>query len=131
MRLLLDTHIAIWAIVDDPRLTVRGRELIADPGNEVFVSVASLWEIAIKFGLARNGRAEMPVSARRAHEFFLMAGYRILNLAAAHALAIEGLPPLHGDPFDRILVAQALTEPARLLTHDTRVAAYSESVILV
>lgn len=131
MRLLLDTHIAIWAIVDDPRLTSEARGLIADPANEIVISVACLWEIAIKYTLARQSRADMPVSAKAAHGFFIGSGYRILDISPAHALRIEGLPALHGDPFDRIMIAQALTEPARLITHDTRVAAYSDSIILV
>ena len=131
MRLLLDTHIAIWSIADDPRLTSQARTLIADPDNEIVVSVAALWEIAIKHALARQGRANMPVSARAAHGFFIGAGYGMLGITAAHTLAVEALPALHGDPFDRIMVAQALTEPARLITHDAKVAAYSDTVILV
>jgi PIN domain nuclease of toxin-antitoxin system len=74
MRLLLDTSIAIWSIADDPRLTPQARTLIADPDNEIVVSVAALWEIAIKHALARQGRANMPVSARAAHGFFVGAG---------------------------------------------------------
>ena len=131
MRLLLDTHIAIWSIVEDPRLTTRARALIADPNNEIVVSVVALWEIAIKHRLARLGRVDMPISARTANEHFAGAGFRILDIATDHAIAVESLPILHHDSFDRILVAQALTEPLRLITHDTKVAAYSDTIILV
>ena len=129
MRLLLDTHIALWSIADDPRLSVEARNLITEPANEILVSVASLWEIAIKHALSRLGRADMALSAQQAHQYFREAGYRMLGIGAAHAIAVEALPALHGDPFDRILVAQALTEPARLVTHDTKVAAYSDTII--
>ena len=131
MRLLLDTHIALWAVAGDPRLPTRGVDLIADPVNEVFVSVASLWEIAIKHALARGGPNDMPIPAREALGYFRSAGYRPLDIAPEHAVAVERLPFLHADPFDRILVAQALAVPLRLLTHDARVAAYSDSIIVV
>jgi PIN domain nuclease of toxin-antitoxin system len=131
MRLLLDTHIALWSIADDPRLSGEARNLIAEPANEILVSVASLWEIAIKHALSRLGRADMALSAHQAHQYFREAGYHMLGIDAAHAIAVEALPALHGDPFDRILVAQALSEPARLITHDTKVAAYSDTIIAV
>ena len=131
MRLLLDTHIALWAVVYDRRLPSKAADLIADPVNEIFVSAASLWEIAIKRGLARGGPNDMPVSAAEALGYFQKAGYAMLDIAAAHAAAVEGLPKLHADPFDRIIVAQALTIPLRLITHDVRVARYSDTVITV
>ena len=131
MRLLLDTHIALWAVVDDPKLPAKAVELIADPANEVFVSVASLWEIAIKHALARGGPNDMPVSAQEALGYFQGAGYMLLDIQSTHVVAIEGLPMLHADPFDRILVAQALSVPLRLLTRDARTARYSDTVIMV
>lgn len=131
MRLLLDTHIALWAIADDPRLSPSARGLIADPDNEVLVSVASLWEIAIKHALGRGGPNDMPVSAAAASTYFEEAGFGLLKIAAAHVFAVEQLPRLHGDPFDRMLVAQALAVPLRLVTHDPQVAQYSDSVIAV
>ena len=131
MRLLLDTHVALWAVVDDPRLPAKAVELIADPANEVFVSAASLWEIAIKHALARGGPNDMPISAQEALGYFHGAGYTLLDIAPAHVVAVEGLPMLHADPFDRILVAQALTVPLRLLTRDARMARYSDTVIMV
>jgi PIN domain nuclease of toxin-antitoxin system len=131
VRLLLDTHIALWAVAGDPRLPVTAAEQIADPANEVFVSVASLWEIAIKRALALGRPIDMPISAQDALGYFRAAGYALLDIAPAHAVAAEGLPTLHADPFDRILIAQALTVPLRLLTHDARVARYSDTVVMV
>jgi PIN domain nuclease of toxin-antitoxin system len=131
MRVLLDTHIGLWAVTDDPKLPTRARELITEPTNDVFVSVANVWEIAIKHALARGGVNDMPISAEEALGYFREAGYMLLDIEPAHAVAVEGLPQLHADPFDRMLVAQALTVPLRLLTHDLRVAGYSDTVILV
>ncbi len=126
MNLLLDTHVALWAIVDSPRLPTEARAQIASTQNNIWISAASIWEIAIKHSL---GRGEMPVSAREALNFFDGAGYQLLPVTAAHAAAVETLPPHHQDPFDRILVAQAIVEPLRLMTHDPIVARYSDSVI--
>lgn len=128
MRLLLDTHVALWAITDDSRLPQAARALIGDARNEVAVSAASIWEIAIKHGL---GRGDMPVSGRNALAYFRQAGYRMLDITAEHAAAIESLPPIHSDPFDRILVAQALIEPLRLLTRDALLATYSDAIMRV
>ncbi len=128
MNLLLDTHIALWAISDDPKLSSLARGLISSPDNLVWVSAASVWEIAIKRAL---GRGDMPVSSQQALGFFRQSGYKLLPIDAAHATAVENLPAHHQDPFDRILVAQALSEPMRLITHDPKVALYSDTVILV
>ena len=127
MRLLLDTHVALWAILDDPRLPQPARRLIEEPSNRVIVSAASVWEISIKHGLAR---ADMPVSGCDALRFFRLAGYQMLSVTAEHAVAVDGLPQIHRDPFDRIIVAQALVEPLRLLTHDATLKAYSDTVLL-
>jgi PIN domain nuclease of toxin-antitoxin system len=131
MRLLLDTHIALWAVTDDARLSPRARDLIGNPENDVFVSTASVWEIAIKHALARGGPNDMPVSGAEALRYFQAAGYEMVGIAAANAAAVETLPTLHADPFDRLLIAQALTVPFRLLTHDPRVAGYNPSIIMV
>lgn len=128
MRLLLDTHIALWAITDSPALSAEARRYILAPNNEVYVSAASIWEISIKHGL---GRGNMPVSGSEAADFFTQAGYMTLDISCQHAVYVETLPALHADPFDRMLVAQALSEPMRLLTHDKNIAAYSDTVILV
>lgn len=131
MRLLLDTHIALWAIADHPSLSNEARGLIGDPDNEIVISAATIWEIAIKHALARGGRNDMPISGLEALGFFRDAGFQILDISPAQAAAVETLPPLHADPFDRMLVAQALMVPLRLLTGDQRVAAYSDSIIAV
>lgn len=131
MRMLLDTHIALWAVTDDPKLPQTARDMIANRANEITVSVASLWEIAIKYPLANRGKGEMPVSAARARSIFQRAGFRVLGITADHVIAVESLPLLHADPFDRLIVAQALTEPMRLLTRDRAVAAYSDTIVAV
>jgi PIN domain nuclease of toxin-antitoxin system len=131
MRLLLDTHIALWAIIADDRLPAQAQELIEDPANEVFVSAASVWEIAIKYALARGGINDMPISGARALQHFRNSGYQMVDVSPADAAAVETLPALHADPFDRLLIAQALTAPFRLMTHDARVARYNASIIAV
>lgn len=128
MKLLLDTHIALWAVSDDPRLSLKARELITTPRNLIWVSAVSIWEIAIKHSL---GRGDMPISGAEALEYFRQSGYRMLPVSPEHAAAVEALPAHHQDPFDRLLVAQSLAEPLRLLTHDTAVARYSDAVILI
>ncbi len=128
MRLLLDTHIALWAIADSSRMPECARELILAPDNRILVSAASVWEIAIKYGLQRG---DMPISGEQALSYFRQSGYSLLPISPEHAAAVGQLPNHHQDPFDRLLVAQALTEPLRLLTHDALVAKYSDTVILV
>jgi PIN domain nuclease of toxin-antitoxin system len=131
MRLLLDTHIALWAIADDDRLSAKARALIDDPDNEIVISAATLWEISIKHALARGGRNDMPIGGKEALGYFKDAGFELISISPAHTVAVEALAQLHADPFDRILVAQALTTPLHLLTHDQRIAAYSDSIIAV
>jgi PIN domain nuclease of toxin-antitoxin system len=131
MRVLLDTHIALWAIVDDPRLPSKARLLIADHENVILVSAASVWEIAIKHALARGRPQDIPISGAQALGYFGAAGYEMLPITGAHAGAVDDLPPRHSDPFDRLLIAQAATEPARLLTHDSQIAQYGGGIILV
>ncbi len=128
MNLLLDTHIALWAITDSPKLPQQARDLIQSPKTTVWVSAASVWEIAIKYSL---GRGEMPVSSKDAVRYFQESGYRFLHIEVEHTIAVEDLPAHHQDPFDRILVAQALVEPMRLITHDPMVALYSDTIIKV
>lgn len=125
MRLLLDTHVALWAVTGSAALKPAVLKLIL-AADEVFVSVASVWEIAIKHSL---GRGDMPVSSAQALQAFDDAGYSMLPILAAHAVRVEQLPSLHRDPFDRLLVAQALTEPLTLLTADRTVAQYSSAIV--
>jgi len=126
LNLLLDTHVALWAITDSPKLSKKARELIESPKSSVWISAATVWEIAIKHGL---GRGDMPVSSLDALRYFRESGYRFLPVEPEHAAAVEDLPAHHGDPFDRILVAQAIVEPMRLITHDPVVARYSDAII--
>lgn len=128
MNLLLDTHVALWAITNSPKLPMRARELITSPKASIWISTATLWEIAIKH---RLGRGDMPVSSADALRYFQESGYRFLPVEPEHVTATEDLPLHHQDPFDRILVAQALTEPMRLITHDPMVARYSDTVVFV
>ena len=130
MRLLLDTHIALWAITGDKRLPQAAATLIENPHHVIFISAASLWEITIKYGLAKGRPNDMPVSGPDALIYFRAAGYRSLPVTAEHAITVTELPDLHRDPFDRLLVAQARHEPLRLLTHDPMVKAYGESIML-
>lgn len=130
MNLLLDTHVALWAIDENPRLTARISTMIAEPRNHITVSVVSVWEIAIKYGRRRGRPNDMPFSGSQALSFFREAGFVVLSVSAEHAAAVDDLPRLHDDPFDRLLVAQALSEPLRLVTHDAKLAAYSDSIIL-
>jgi PIN domain nuclease of toxin-antitoxin system len=128
VKLLLDTQIAIWALVDRLRIGEAARELIQDGGNQVFVSVASVWEIAIKYALHKR-RGAPPFSGAAAIGHFGTAGYEFLNITPEHVRATEALPPLHADPFDRLLIAQALREPMRLITADEILARYSDTII--
>ena len=128
MNVLLDTHVALWAITDSPKLSPKARDILLASRAHLWVSTASLWEIAIKHSL---GRGVMPVSGEEALGYFRQAGYGILPIEPEHAVAVEQLASHHQDPFDRLLVAQALTEPMRLLTHDEQVASYSDTIILI
>ena len=121
MKLLLDTHLLLWAAGDPDRLSAAARALIGAPENELWFSAASVWEIAIKRGL---GREDFQVNPRLLRRGLLDNGYRELPVGSEHAVAIDSLPPLHKDPFDRLLVAQATVAGITLLTADASVAQY-------
>ncbi len=121
MKLLLDTHLLIWAADDAQRLPQSLRELMADPANELVFSAASVWEITIKRGL---NRSDFQVDARALRRGLIDNGYIELPIRSEHVVAIDALPPIHKDPFDRLLVAQAQVEGIRLLTNDATVALY-------
>jgi PIN domain nuclease of toxin-antitoxin system len=132
VRLLLDTHIALWSVARPDRLSAAARSHIAAATEQPRVSVVSLWEIAIKFSLGRSGPNAMRISAERAHALFFEAGFDMLAVGAEHAIAVERLKAgEHKDPFDRLLVAQAMSEPLILLTHDAALVGYSDVVRLV
>jgi PIN domain nuclease of toxin-antitoxin system len=122
VKLLLDPRLLLWAAVEPVRLSSAARKLMKDAGNELMFSAASFWEIAIKRGL---GRSDFRVDPRLLRRGLLDNGYSELLIGSDHALAIDGLPLLHKDPFDRILIAQAMVEGITLLTADPLVAQYS------
>lgn len=121
MKLLLDTHLLLWAAKGFEYLPPTAQKLMSAPENELFFSVASLWEIVIKCGL---GREDFKVDPRLLRRGLLDNGYSELPILSEHAVAIGALPPIHKDPFDRLLVAQAIVEGITLLTADTHVAEY-------
>ena len=121
MRLLLDTHVLLWAAGDPRRLPADVHALMEEPTTELIFSAASLWEIAIKNSL---GRSSFSVDPRLLRRNLLENDYRELSITGVHATAVDLLPPIHKDPFDRILVAQARTEGLTLLTADSTLARY-------
>ena len=121
MRFLLDTHVLLWAAGAPDRLTAETRALMEAPATELVFSAASLWEIAIKNGL---GRASFSVDPRLLRRNLLENDYRELAVTGVHATAVDLLPPIHKDPFDRILIVQARIEGLTLLTADDTVARY-------
>lgn len=125
MNLLLDTHVLLWAAGEPDRLSAGARHLIEDANNMLFFSAASVWEVAIKSGLGRDDFQVEPHVLRRG---LLDNGYNELAITSQHTVSIGELPQIHKDPFDRILVAQALCEGFTLLTPDRTVAQYPGSV---
>lgn len=125
MNLLLDTHLLLWAASEPQRLTAKARTLLLDPANHLLFSAASLWEISIKNGLERS---DFNIDPRRLWRMLVINGYRELPVTSEHTVAVNDLPHLHKDPFDRILVAQARVEGLTLLTADKMVAKYGDGV---
>lgn len=128
MKLLLDTHLLLWAAKGYAYLPLSAQILMCETENDLYFSVASLWEIVIKNGL---GREDFQVDANLLRRNMLDNGYQELSIQSAHIVTISSLPMIHKDPFDRLLVAQANVEGITLLTADTRVAEYPGSVQLV
>ncbi len=128
MRLLVDTHLLLWAAADRRRLSREARILLEDPANEVLYSAASLWEIAIKAALRKS---DFKVDLALLRPALLGIGFVELAVRGAHAERLMHLPPVHKDPFDRMLLAQALSEPLILLTNDTVLAGYGDFVKVV
>jgi PIN domain nuclease of toxin-antitoxin system len=121
VKLLLDTHILLWAASQPERLSVAARRLIDAPINELLFSSACIWEVVIKRG---RGRKDFEVDPRLLRRGLLDNGYAELTITSQHAIVVDTLPPLHRDPFDRILVAQAMVEGVTLITADPIVAKY-------
>ena len=128
MLLLLDTHLLVWTAKRPERLPRKASRLIAGRANTPVFSSASIWEVAIKTG---RGRTSFRVDAAELREGLLAAGYREIAMTGEHAVAVARLPPLHKDPFDRLLIAQATVEGATLLTSDAEMARYGEPVRFV
>lgn len=125
MNLLLDTHLLLWAASTPERIPESARALLTDPANQLVFSAASLWEITIKNSLDRS---DFKVDSRRLWRMLLVNGYRELPVTSEHTVAVNELPPIHKDPFDRILIAQARVEGLLLLTADKLVAKYGAGV---
>lgn len=121
MRFLLDTHVFLWLAEDDPRLTPLSRSLFADVSHEFFLSAASVWEMAVK---ASIGKLSLATGLDRLVRGGIERGIRSLDVSSSHALAVEHLPFHHRDPFDRLLVAQALGEGLQLVSCDEQLDAY-------
>lgn len=128
MKFLLDTHVLLWAAGEPERLPSDARALLDEPENELLFSAASFWEVAVKRGLERP---DFRVDPRLLRRGLIDNGYSELAITSAHAVAIDSLPPLHKDPFDRILVAQSTVEGITLLTVDPLVARYPCPVRMV
>lgn len=123
-RILLDTHLLLWAVAEPRKLSVGARKRLDEA--DVYVSAASIWEVSIKAAIGKLAADPAELLAE-----VEPAGFRLLPVTGEHAAAVAKLPPLHADPFDRILIAQAKTEPLMLLTNDEIVARYGDCVELV
>lgn len=128
MKLLLDTHLLLWAAGEPNRLPKHARQLISDPANELLFSAGSIWEVAIKRGL---GRRDFEADPRLLRRGLLDNGYGELPILSDHVVAIDSLPALHKDPFDRLLLAQATVEGITLLTADSQIGKYPGPVRMV
>jgi PIN domain nuclease of toxin-antitoxin system len=128
LKLLLDTHVLLWAAGQPAKLTESARELLSNSENSLFFSAASIWEIVIKLGL---GRDDFKVDPYRLRKMLILHGYTELPITADHALKVNSLPLLHKDPFDRMLIAQARSEAMVLLTRDTNITQYQEAILAI
>jgi PIN domain nuclease of toxin-antitoxin system len=124
MKFLLDTHALLWWLADDNQLGRRARELVEDPGNDVLISVVSLWEIAVKarIGKLRADIGEITGAVQQ-------EGFTLLDIAMTHLLTLAGLPMHHRDPFDHLLIAQAITEDATFISEDRNTARYPVRIV--
>lgn len=128
MKILLDTHLLLWSAGQPERLSAMARALLDNPENELLFSSASIWEVAIKRGL---GREDFCVDPRLLRRGLLDNGYSELPITSEHAVLIDGLPAIHKDPFDRILIAQAIAEGITLITSDPLMAQYSAPIRVI
>lgn len=127
MRILLDTHAFLWFVADDPRLSAQAREIICNQENQIFLSVVSGWEIAIK---VKNGRLRLPADPQSyVVDRLAVLGIDVLLIQMSHALHVYKLPDHHPDPFDRLLVAQCQLENLPIVTADPQIARYPVTVV--
>lgn len=125
MRVLLDTHILLWTLSEDPKLSSKAKKLIENAA-EIYISAATFWELSIKVGLGK-----LTVDLDEIREYCLESGFVELPITPEHAIAVKDLEHHHKDPFDRLIVATAISEPMKLLTADSQVAEYTSLAILV
>ena len=128
MKYLVDTHLLIWTVLNSSKLSDRARAVLGRADGEYCFSAASIWEIALK---RTKHPDQFPLSAGEARNLFLAAGFTSLDVSSSHCAAVDGLPPIHGDPFDRLLIAQALSEGMKLVTHDRMVVQYGNVAVAV
>lgn len=133
MKVLLDTHILLWTLTANDKLSDRAREIIASKDNDIFYSTASVWEVSIKHSIHPE---YMPLSGRELSEYCLEAGYEVLSVKDEHVYVLETLvrkedASRHNDPFDRIMIAQAKAEGMLFLTRDSLLSYYNEKCILL
>lgn len=132
MRILLDTHMLLWSLIDSPKLTAKSKNIILDPANSLYYSSASIWEASIKY---HRPNSDFPISGDALNSYCRQAGLIPLHIQPNHAVATQSLISLEGmtpgkDPFDRMLLAQAKSERMYLLTHDKGFSYYNESCII-
>lgn len=128
MRLLVDTHVFLWFILDDPRIQTTARPLLVSPDHERFISIASVWEVAIKHGL---GKLQLTGGMPKFMQDIEQANFAILDILPGHIMELATLPLHHRDPFDRMLIAQAKCEGMQLLTADPQFEGYDVALIAV
>jgi PIN domain nuclease of toxin-antitoxin system len=127
MKVLVDTHLVLWALAGSPKLPAKAASWLADNTKRKYVSAATIWEVAIKHA---KWPLDMPVDGQALLGYVQDAGFDLLPITGPHAAAVDALPNLHSDPFDRILVAQAQAEDMQLLTSDNKLSLYGERVVL-
>ena len=133
MKLLLDTHIVLWALNDNPKLSSQARELIMDVGNDIYYSSASIWETTIKY---MSKPDKIRISGSKLSDLCREMGYQMLPIADNHVKVLETLVyhnqnQVHNDPFDRIMIAQAKADGLKFVTHDSKIPFYEESCVMV
>jgi len=132
MKVLLDTHIILWALIDDARLSEKAKNIILSKENEIYYSTASVWEVSIKHSLHPES---MPLSGEQLSDYCQKSGYQMLAIRDDHVYALETIQraegaPKHNDPFDRIMIAQAKADGLLFVTHDTLIPYYEEKCIV-